>query len=248
MVEPFSPLLIRSTPALAAALRTMDPARFAAPSPRLRAADRLVPMYQVPASGLDEEAAAAAHVVSAIAERLRRLATAYAEWELFDAPAYFDLSQAHSAEMVRLVERVNTVHVVFFADLLLPSLHRATAFWLDSFAPAFAQIRNEPQTAAHLYHCLQPEMVKCWQQLLDVIRLSRTVLAEDVGFLSANGANEERSYWRASWNTPARPGLDASLTPLLTEVPTLTLTVEFALPAHRQPGRLRRLRTARARR
>jgi hypothetical protein len=226
----------------------MEPAHFVALPTRFRAGDRLVPMYQVPDRADGEEAVAAAHVVSAISERLRRLATAYAEWDTFDAPAYFDLSEAHSADMVRLVERVSTVHVVFFADLLLPSFQRAAAFWADSFAPAFAQMRSEPQTAAHLYHCLQPEMVKHWQQLLNVIHLSRTVLAEDVGFLSANGANEERSHWRTSWNVPARPGLDASLTPLLAEVPTLTLTFDFALPAYRQPGRLRRLHTARERR
>src|SRR4029079_18100240 len=88
---------------------------------RLRAGAGLVPMYQVPDGADGEEAVAAAHVVSAISERLRRLATAYAEWDTFDAPAYFDLSEAHSADMVRLVERVSTVHVVFFADLLLPS-------------------------------------------------------------------------------------------------------------------------------
>jgi hypothetical protein len=240
--------LILSAPALAAAIRTMDRTHFMATPAEFTRAERLPPMYHILAGDVADEASAAAHVVSNVAERMRRLASAYGEWDHFDAAAYFDLSRPHAETMVRVVERVSTVHVVFYVDLLLPSLRNTVDFWAEQFAPAFAQIRVEPEVARHVHDCLQPALVERWQRLCAVIRLARTLLAEDIGFLATNAAAEERSHWQHWWMLPPLHGLVPALTPPLTETPTLTLSLDFALPAHRQPGRLRRLRAARDRR
>lgn len=225
----------------------MDSDSFA-PADGFARPDRLAPMYHIPAKGAEEEATAAAHVVGEVAERLRRLTAAYGEWDHFDAPAYFDLSCEQTAALVKIVERVSTVHVVFFCDLLLPTFRTAASFWGERFAPAFVEMKQEPILAKQVYAELQPVMVERWEQLVEVIRAARTILADDVGFLAANGAYDERERWQRWWGESARPGLDAVLTPSLAQVPTLTLTLDFALPAHRQPGRLRRLRANRDRR
>jgi hypothetical protein len=238
-------LSITSAPALAAALRTPGDLPFAPIAMRSAA---LVPLYQVAGGSEQAEATAAAHVIGEVVERLRRLTAAYSEWDRFDAPAYFDLSHEQAAHLVRVAERVSTVHVIFFVDLLLPSFCAATTFWHEHFVPAYGQMRQEPRLAEAFHTCLQPQMVEHWHRLLAVVRETRTILAEDVGFLAANGAHEERSRWQRYWQTPPRPDLAVALTPPLADVPTLTLTVEFALPAHRQPDRLRRLRAARDRR
>lgn len=210
--------------------------------------DRLAPMYHIPNKEVAEEATAAAHVVSQIVERLRRLAAAYGEWDRFDAPAYFDLSCEQTAALVKIVERVSTVHVVFFCDLLLPTFRNAATFWSERFTPAFIEMHQEPILAEQVLCELQPVMVERWKRLVEVIRGARAILADDVGFLAANGAHDERERWQRWWAASARPGLDEVLTPPLAQVPTLTLTLDFALPAHRQPDRLRRLRANRDRR
>jgi hypothetical protein len=90
-------------------------------------------------------------------------------------------------------------------------------------------------------------MSNYWQHLVAVIRQAREYLAQDAGFLATNSAGEERSRWRLAWQTATPPGLLPVLAPALAETPTLTLSVEFPLPAYRQPGRLQRLRRARQR-
>jgi hypothetical protein len=219
-----------------------------APAAGFARLDRLAPMYQIPGKGAEEEATAAAHVVSQVVERLRRLTAAYGEWDRFDAPAYFDLSCEQTAALVKIVERVSTVHLVFYCDLLLPTFRTAVNFWGERFTPAFSEMRQEPILAEQVYAELQPVMVEHWARLVGVIRSARTILADDVGFLATNGAHEERERWQRWWAESPRPGLDAGLIPPLAQVPTLTLTLDFALPAYRQPGRLRRLRTNRERR
>jgi hypothetical protein len=167
---------------------------------------------------------------------------AYGEWQDFDAPAYFDLSVKQAAHLVRLVERVSTVHVAFFVDPLLPTFARAAAFWAERLAPSYAEMRQEAYQAGLFYTQVQPAMIEHWQQLVGVIQQARTILADEVGFLATNGAQEERDRWLAWWKRPPVAGLDAQLNPRLIDVPTLTLTFTFALPPHRQPDRLRRLR------
>jgi hypothetical protein len=242
---------LQSVPALGAALRGMDKRAFHSPEFSvgfsLNRPDALVPMYQISNQSVAQEAEMAAYVVSNIAERLRRLGMAYGEWDTFDAPAYFDLSVSQTAQLVKLIERVNTVHVVFFADLLLPAFQRAVAAWIQEFAPLYQQRYQEPTIGQRFFQQIQPQMVDDWRYLLTVIQQARAILDDDVGFLATNGAQEERERWRRWWQTAPAAGLDAALMPALSQVPTLTLSFDFPLPASRQPDRLRRLRRNRDR-
>lgn len=263
---------ITSAPALAAALRETDAVESATPLEHEFAATSLVPMYQVEESNATDEAAQAAHTISEIAERLRRLADAYEAWNTFDAPAYFDLSQTQSERLVRVSERVSTVYVVFFADLLLPSFRRAESFWANRFCPMYqaaylhresngASPRNGGANAAasngnvdaatdyevRFLSETQPQMLEYWEQLLAVIQRTRRKLLDDIGFLSTNGSQEERARWCHAWRKTPAPGLVPALRPPLRDIPTLSLSFEFPLPTHRQSGRLRRLRRHRER-
>ena len=239
---------IQSTPALGAALRTMDRSAFHTVSFGQQRQDLLVPMYQVGNHTRDQEAETAIHVISGIAERLRRLGTAYGEWDTFDAPAYFDLSMNQAKCLVKVVERVNTVHVIFFADLLLPSFQNVATYWAEEFAPLYQQLYQQPALGPRFLQEVQPSMVERWQYLLAVIQQARRTLTTDVGFLATNGGQEERERWRRWWQTAPAAGLDMALMPDLSQVPTLTLSFDFPLPASRQPDRLRRLRQNRERR
>ncbi len=239
--------MLHSAPALAVALRSMDKRAFHAAGFSLNRQDALVPMYQISNQSIAQEAEMAAYVVGNIAERLRRLGAAYGEWEMFDAPAYFDLSIGQTAQLVKLIERVNTVHVTFFADLLLPSFQRAVACWAQEFAPLYPQMVQEPSVGQHFFQQIQPRMVDDWRYLLAVIQQARAILTSDVGFLATNGAEEERESWHRWWHSTPPAGLDAALMPDLSQVPTLTLSFDFPLPASRQPDRLRRLRRNRDR-
>jgi hypothetical protein len=247
MPQSTTAFLLTSTPALAAALRSMATPSFRLPSADVDRRDALVPMYQLQAN-MSGEAEAAAHLVSNIADRLRRLADAYGEWALFDAPAYFDLSYNQAERLVRLVERVSTVHIVFFVDQLLPSFQQAAHCWSEQYALAYGQLRQGIDTGELSFGQTQTLMLMQWQQLLQVLQGTRQLLANDIGFLATNGAEEERNRWRTWWSKPPARGLDIQLTPALHTIPTLTLSFDFPLPTHRQPDRLRRLRGNRERR
>lgn len=229
---------IRSAPALAVAWRQRNAEALLA----LRAAaldlDYLVPMYRIDGADAAAEAAGAAHLTSDVAERLRRLAWAYGEWTVFEPAPYFDLLPAQTEQLVSIVERVATVHVTFFIDLLLPSYQAAAG----SLATMLSVVDGMEQSR----RALQSEMESHWQRLLDTFAIARRHLADDAGYLAFNGANEERNRWRAAWDQTAAMA-PAPVLPF-DQVPSLTLCVDFPLPANRQPGRLRRLRRARARR
>ncbi len=235
---------IASVPALAAAIRTLNvqPPLMAS---AFHAADPLVQMYQIsPGAG---EAEAAAYVVSGIGERLRRLGDAYGEWDAFDAPAYFDLSVTQTAQLLRVSERVSTVHITFFADLLLPAFQQTVAAWMHEFQPVYQRLTEEPVLAADFFQRIQPTLVSRWQHLNRVVTSARTILAADIGFLATNSAQEERERWRRWWQTAPAGRIDVALLPPLSTVPTLTLSFTLPLPAYRQPNRLRRLRRHRER-
>ena len=243
--------LLTSTPALAALLRTAGtqwprPA-WIHPSWLPAGGERLAQMYTVGGEHVQEEASAASHVVSALAERLRRLETAYAEWEHFDAPAYFDLTMDQCSRLLKLSERVNTVHIRFFPDLLLPAFIRAADFAVHAYLPAAERRDESPVASEQFLRRIQPGMVELWQQLCQTIQQARTILAEDIGYLAANGATEEREQWRSQWLHTPGAGVASALTPALEQIPTLTLSFEFPLPAWKQPDRVRRLRTNRNR-
>lgn len=224
--------MLVSAPALAAALRTVDQLPGGAFQPPLRL-DELTPMYRIEAGA--GEAAAAAHVIEAVGERLRRLAAAYGEWTRFEPEPYFDLRPHQAAELLHISERVSTVHVVCFVDALLPSFQAALAYFLDDFLPARRRSDAALETAA---------LAARWRQLVEVILAVRRALADDAAFLSMNAAGEERSRWQLYWQDAAPAGMPVDLLPALAQTPSLTLAVTFPLPAYRQPGRLRRLRRA----
>jgi len=247
-------------PALAAALRTTAQSRVQAPGLTDLQARALVPMYRLPAQTLQQEITHAIRVIDETAERLRRLATAYGEWRTFDTSAYFDLTPAQATGLVYLVERVNSVHVRFFIDLLLPSFQRAITCWQTDYAPAYAGLRHElqagfPSTNGNgnfndktaFARSVQPRMVECWNQVLSVIDGVHHLRANDITLLTMGGSQEERNRWRHYWQISPPAGLDTALLPALSSLRTLTLTFDFPLPTNRQPDRQRRLQRNRQR-
>lgn len=229
-------------------LRTMTPANFWR-CPLGQTPHDLAPMYRVNGGNREgSEVDSAAHVLSEVVDRIRRLNAAYGEWAHFDGPAYFDLSVAQAACLLRISERVTTVHLTFYADLLLPSVQQLFTYWTESFVPAYETRNRDVDAYQAFVNTVQPTLVEQWQQALQVTMQTRRRLLADVSFLSVNGGQEERARWRQWWDYAPPPGLDPRLTPALGQLPTLTLSLDFPLPAHRQPHRLRRLRRSRERR
>ena len=114
---------LTSVLALAATMRAMDCTPGAETLHDLYTHDALVPLYDVSGESSADEAASAVQALEDISDRLRRLHDAYGEWREFDAGAYFDLSHAQTRRLVRVSERVSTVHVTFYrrpAAALLP--------------------------------------------------------------------------------------------------------------------------------
>ena len=212
----------------------------------------VVQMYQVSPGtaeySVQQEAQSAAYMLIAVAERLRRLRSAYGAWRHFDAPAYFDLTVPQTERLVQISERVTMVHLLFYADALLPSFQRAEAFWQASFRPHYLELRNHLRSGEKPLEPVlafaersQPQMIEHWQRLVAVIRATRTLLDNEIGFWASNGGSDERARWRWAWAVDAAPGIDALLLPPLAQTPTLTLATDFPLPIYRQPGRRRRL-------
>lgn len=263
--------VITSIPALAAALRETCKQTQPLTASRHLFTEPPSPFYQIDAKTPDAEARAAAHLIQEISERLRRLTEAYGEWDKFEPSAYFDLSKAQAAHLVRVVERVSTVYVSFLADVYLPSFQEAELFWFDTFHPVYhATVSNRSDAARNgirfdgqsrtsdpylnnlatagspATEILDPrysveKMIDLWNNLITVAAEARKILAEHIGYLAVNGSQEERARWRSVWNHPPSRGIAADLCPALNTLPTLTLSIEFPLPAHRQPGRKKRL-------
>ncbi|MBI1293436.1 hypothetical protein GC175_00575 [bacterium] len=240
---------IRSLPAFAVSLRRIDQARLPASQVTQLLDQPMVPFYQIDEGDFDKEVASAAHTVAVVADKLRRLASAYGEWNYFDAHAFFDLYPAQVSLLLSMSERVSTVHVSFYADLLLPSFQRMEQYWAQEFVPAYQagfpfSERTDLRSSftSHFFEIAQPKLIAYWERTLDVVRAVRQALSDDIGFLSTAGGSEERALWQPLWPEPAARGLADELLPPLEQIPTLTLSTSFPLPAHRQPGRIRRLR------
>lgn len=240
---------IRSLPALAAALRRTNQGRLpTSSSERLKSHD-LVPQYQIAAGSPEEEVRSAVQLVISTADRLRRLGEAYAEWGRFDPVPFFDLYPEQAELLVRVSERVSTVHVTFYIDLLLPSFRLVEQTWANRFFPAYQAAhplvqRSDRLTsyAVEFLEIEQPRLIAYWERLTSVVLETRRELQDEIGFMATAGGGEERARWRPYWTEDPAPGLDERLIPALNRVPTLTLISEFPLPPHRQPGRIRRLR------
>ena len=267
---------IRSLPALAAWIRQIDRCPLPVSSTQIFSMRAPAPAYRVQNHSRGNEARAAVNTVAQVADRLRRMAHAYGEWQVFDIPAFFDLWPEHAPHLVQVQERVSTVCVTFYADMLLPSFQRIEQYWAQEFfpayqsvlrfspdAPTYADLQDSTRTGsnadtsgspyanhpddsssytAHFLEFEQPKMCAYWEVMLGVVTEARRALWNDIGFLAAAAAAEEKAYWQWAWRNPPAAGLDERLLPALRQLPTLTLTVEFPLPPYRQPGRVRRLR------
>lgn len=238
-----------SIPALAAWMRQIDRCSLPVSSTQIFSTRSLSSTYTVQNHTAAREAQTAVTTVAQTADRLRRLAKAYGEWSEFDVPAYFNLWPEHAPHLVHIEERVSTVNVTFFADMLLPSFQRAEQYWVQEFFPAYQAAHSfQGRTAdcssftAHFLEYEQPKMCAYWGKLVSVALEARRALWNDIGFLAGAAAGEEEARWRWAWRCPPPPGLDDRLLPSLRQLPTLTLGIEFPLPAYRQPGRTRRLR------
>ncbi len=240
---------ISSVPGMAAAIRLTHRHRLPASAAGKLTADSLVETYRISTGDWQEEVDSAVHVIGTIADRLRRLATAYGQWGVFDRNAFFDMQPTQASLLLRLSERVSTVHAIFYADLLLPSFQRVEQYWVEEFFPAFhsaypfyQQPDRRSSYNVHFLEIAQPKMQAYWKRLIQVVTATQTVLRSDPSFLAAAGGGEERDRWRHAWAMEPAPGLASDLLPDLATLPTLTLSVTFPLPVHRQTGRMRRLR------
>ncbi len=240
---------VRSVPALAAKMRQIDTCALPAAYTDIFNTRSLSPAYLVQNHVGAREVQTAVTTIAQIADKLRRMARAYGEWQEFDIPAFFDLWPEHAPHLVHVEERVSTVNVTFFADLLLPSFQRAEQYWAQEFFAAYQTARpplnasaDSSSFTAHFVEFEQPKMRAYWDKLITVMAETRRALWNDIDFLAATGGGEEKAQWQWAWRGLAPPGLDPRLLPPLQQLPTLTLGVEFPLPASRQPGRVRRLR------
>ena len=253
--SPHDPVGLGSAPALAATIRHTH-RRMELPSPMrsLVQQDPVVQMYHVSSGTVENEAQSAAQMLMAVADRLRRLRSAYGAWHHFDASAYFDLSMLQTNRLLQISERVTTVHILFCIDALLPSFQTAEAFWQEDFRPHYLDLRNHLRQGdlplapvMSFTDRSQPQMIEHWQRLDRVIRATRALLDNEIGFWAANGSGDERARWRWAWSAAPAPGISAQLLPPLAKTTTLTLSVDFPLPTYRQPGRRRRLAERRER-
>lgn len=241
--------LIRSVPALAAKIRQIDRCALPASSTQVFSTRTLAPAYRVQNHTGAKEAQTAVTVVAQVAERLRRMAKAYGEWKEFDISAFFDLWPEHARRLVALEERVSTVSVTFFADMLLPSFRRIEQYWAQEFFPAYQAAQSFARGTedcssftAHFLEFEQPKMCAYLGKLMAVVFDARRELWNDISFMGATAGGDEKAHWQWAWRSSPPPGLDERLLPPLRQLPTLTLGVEFPLPAYRQPDRVRRLR------
>ncbi|MCS6827155.1 MAG: hypothetical protein NZ553_11120 [Caldilinea sp.] len=192
----------------------------------------LAPMYRLSAGSVAEEARAAAQLTAEVAERMRRLTRAYGEWRIFEPGPYFDLTPRQVELLTRIAERVSTVHVIFYIDALLPAFQAVQNY---------AAHMTPNQGSVEQIEMIHETLLERWRRLLEVIDDARVHLAEDVNFLGLSGAREEQEHWLPMQRVA---GLNGSADWLLAgrrTLPSLTLSIDFPLPAFRQPGRKRRL-------
>ncbi len=238
-----------SLPALAAVMRMYACTAHMELLQTLFKHDPPVPMYEVANGSIQEEASSALHVLEDIGDRLRRLHRAYGEWVNFDASAYFDLTHAQTNRLVHVSERVSTVHVTFYADLLLPSFHKAEQCWYDEYCPAYLRMLYELQNGADPAQAvgvftgvIQPAMTELWHSLQRVVEETNAAIVCYSDYLVAYLNRDESMRWQHIWRQKPARAIDSALLPELRSLNTLTLSTEFPLPASRQPGRIRRLR------
>lgn len=226
-----------SIPALAAALRAWQTGADVASVAKVLQPRTLAPMYRLAdrlaADNLDAEAQAAAQLTSEVAERMRRLKRAYGEWRIFEPAPYFDLTPVQAALLTCVTERVATVHVAFYVDALLPTFQDT-----QRYAARFAAHSGSTEHSDMVYATLASH----WRRMLAVVDAVRRRLRHDVGFLALNAAAEEQKRWAATQHLAGATGDQPWCAQKRSHFPSLTLSIEFPLPAFRQLGRKQRLR------
>jgi len=222
-----------SIPALAAALCAWQSGAPITPIGAVLQSRLLAPMYRLPAGSIDVESHAAAQLVSEVAERLRRLQRAYGEWRTFEPGPYFDLTPAQVNLLTRVTERVATVHVVFYVDALLPTF-QATQAYAARFAVYCGSAEHSDTVTATL--------ASHWRRMLATVEAVHARLRHDIDFLALSAAAEEQERWIAHQRLVGASNDQPWGAPGNHRLPSLTLSIEFPLPAYRQPGRKRRLR------
>jgi hypothetical protein len=198
-------------------------------------------VYQVRGGSVEAEAASAAHAIRHAVDRLQRMAHAYGEWSEFDAAAYFDLTQGQAELFVQLIERVTTVHVTFYADLLLPRFQMA----LQAQAALISVLQFEDTQPFSTVGApgAGARALMMWDEAAQVTRHARRLLSGDIGYLTVGSGHEEQWRWQREADAGnARP----NGRPEILGSPSLSLVIDFPLPAWRQPGRVRRLMRHRA--
>lgn len=222
-----------SIPALAAALCAWQTGAHVDPGVGALQPRTLAPMYRLTAGSVDAEAQAAAQLVTAVAERLRRLKQAYGEWRTFEPGPYFDLTPAQVAQVTRVTERVATVHVLFYIDALLPAFQS-----VQLYAARFPAHHGSTEHSDMVYTTLASH----WRRMLEVVTAVQQRLRHDIDFLARSAAAEERERWMPAQRLTGATSVPPWCVHRRGDLPSLTLSIDFPLPAYRQPGRKRRLR------
>ena len=190
-------------------------------------------MYRLSTGSVADEIRSASQLVGDVAERLRRLTRAYGEWRVFEAGPYFDLTPAQVRLLTRIVERAATVHVAFYVDAVLPAFRAAHIYAATQTTTATVSTEH----AEMIYATLAGH----WQRMLEVIDGVRSNLQHDISFLAYSGGREEQERWARIRPTSSHRSDAPWFSTSNGACPTRTLTVDFPLPAFRQPGRKRRL-------
>lgn len=216
-----------SLPALAAALAEPQRAWPCHCDARALLSQPLVPAYSVPGRGRREECLGRlADAVALLAERLDRLPSAYGQWSVFDAGAYFDLRPLQVQTLLRMESLGATLDLTLHADLLSPAFRAAERFWAEHFCAAYHAGGRQVDDAfsQHFLKHTLPAMQRRLEAAGEEIGCAGRLLFErgDVTFLLAAAAPDERQ--RQLLTLP--PG-DEDLALLFLDLPSLTLSRSF---------------------
>jgi hypothetical protein len=231
--DPVQSAAAASIPALAAALCAWQTGVHVISSAAALQPRTLAPMYRLSTGSVDAEAQAAAQLVTEVAERLRRLKRAYGEWHPFEPGPYFDLTPTQVAQLTRVTERVATVHVLFYVDALLPAFQT-----VQLYAAGFPAYHGSTEQSDMVYTTLTGH----WNHMLEVVTAAQQRLRHDIDFLALSAAAEEQERWTPAQRLTGTISDPPWCVQRRGDLPSLTLSIDFPLPAYRQPGRKQRLR------
>lgn len=236
-----SAALIRSIPALAAHLRSVDRRSVSASVADICPCAALVPTYHPAGLGktrsgekspkqIRREAEAMVPVYRRLINLCHRLPAAFREWQEFDPSPFFDLYPEQAALLVRQEEGSTFTRVSFCGDMLIPAFQAAERYFVETFAPAYLardEDRERPAEGPQDFAThIEPEMVRRWQHLMAVAQRVNWLLQDDLDFLVIVDGAEELFGWRGVWQETPAQGLHPSLLPAWETLTTFTLAVQ----------------------